>query len=228
MDNKDAAIAANFERIVLILDCLGPAYEPRQKAVGVTELEEKLEEACAVFCDFDDARRDETTKLTEFDQAMTALTEFLPAIRRVAEASFDHDAFSRDLETIIGRFNSQVAVVGAVSEPFTGRTSAQRIRDSRISCLSDLLSLLRFKARLEPAERETTLNEIESRLALLRFRNDCARSAEAALENARRARERVLDDLPKLVALIKLELARQPGRDSAAYHQVNVLSTRRF
>lgn len=76
------------------------------------------------------------------------------------------------------------------------------------------------------------LPALEARLAALEAKNNAAKAAEAALGLATDARDELLyhpeTGILKLVKLIKTQLARKPGKNSAAYQQITALEFRKY
>jgi hypothetical protein len=77
-----------------------------------------------------------------------------------------------------------------------------------------------------------SIEVLETKLAALQAKNNAAKASEIALGNAIDARDRVLyhpeTGIIKLVKLIKTHLARKPGKQSAAYQQINALEFRKY
>ncbi|HEX8370960.1 MAG TPA: hypothetical protein VF604_20610 [Pyrinomonadaceae bacterium] len=73
---------------------------------------------------------------------------------------------------------------------------------------------------------------LEAKLAALTAKNNAAKAAEIAFGLATDARDEFLyhpqTGIIKLVKLIKTQLARKPGKQTAAYQQINAPEFRKY
>ncbi|HLM03108.1 MAG TPA: hypothetical protein VK400_18800, partial [Pyrinomonadaceae bacterium] len=104
--------------------------------------------------------------------------------------------------------------------------------DDLVSHFADLIALVKTQSAYKPNDEEMKITALEAKLAALQAKNNAAKAAEIALGSALDDRDRVLyhpeTGIVKLVKLIKTQLARKPGKTSAAYQQINALEFRKY
>jgi hypothetical protein len=119
-----------------------------------------------------------------------------------------------------------------IDESRTKLSTAQRSRDNQVAHLADMLALLQTRADYNPDDMQYKIETIEAKIASLTAKNNAAKTAEAVFGNELDARDAVLYDeetgINKLVKLIKIQLALKPGKESAAYQQINALEFRKY
>ena len=240
METGHAKNVANFEQVTIILTALGSVYSPQQALILLTALQTTLTEAKAALAAVDAAEADKTVKTDEVQAAFDGLDKYVVNIKRMAALLVNDEAFTRDLQTLVNEFSSKSRKTGLPDDPLTpdvdeSRTQlspSQRSRDNLIAHLAGIVALLKTKTEYKPNDAEYTITAIETRLADLTAKNNAANAAEAAYGNALDARDETLYDdetgIIKLVKLIKLQLAVKPGKDSAAYQQINALEFRKY
>jgi hypothetical protein len=239
METGHAKNVANFETATIILAGLGALFNPSQALIVLAALQEKLGDAKTELAKVDTAEAARKVKTDEVQAEFEGLNKYVVNIKRTAEVVLNDPAFTADLQSIVNRFTSSSRKTGLPDDPLTpnideSRTAvstSQTSRDNRIAHLADLVALLKTKPAYTPTDNEYKVANIEAKLASLTAKNNAARAAEAALGNAQDDRDRTLYDdetgIIKLVKLIKTQLAVKPGKDSAAYQQINVLEFRK-
>jgi hypothetical protein len=240
MKSGHAKNVANFEIVTLILSARGAIYDPAEPSIRLAALKTKLEEARAVLVEVDADRRDKTARLNDLEAELGDLDKYVAGLKRAAEAELNDPHLTRSLQNIVDLFNSKKRAAGVSNNPLTigineSRTAlfiARRERDNQILHLAEMFALLKPRADFHPADPQYRVSAIEARLIALTVKNIAAKASEAALGSSEAARDRILYDpdsgLLKLVKLVKSELARKPGRDSAVYQQVSVLEFRKY
>jgi len=236
METGHAKNVANFETIIIILTALGVNYNPAQALILLPALQTKLTEAKAALDAVDAAEAEYAVKVDEIQAEMEGLYKWVVNLKRTVEVDINDAAFTRNIQTIVNRFNSDSRDTGLpddpntpdVDESRTARSTSQRSRDNQIAYVADILALINTKRdQYTTTDAGYTLADIEAKLDRLNTKNNAARAAYAARGNAYDNRDRVLYDkdtgVLKLVKLIKTQLARKPGRQSAAYQQINAL-----
>lgn len=239
MESGHAKNVANFEQVIIILTALGSGYNPSQALIMLAALQTKLTEAQAALAAVDTAEANKTIKVDEAQAAFDGLDKYVVNIKRIAAVEINDEAFTRDLQTLVNEFTSKSRETGLPDDPLTpdineSRTTlstSQRSRDNQIAHLADIIALLKTKT-YKTNDAEYDMPAIEARLADLTAKNNAAKASIAALGNAQDARDAVLYDdetgIIKLVKLIKTQLAVKPGRESAAYQQINALEFRKY
>jgi hypothetical protein len=240
MESGHAKNVANFEQIIIILTALGAGYNPSQALILLSALQTKLAEAQAALAACDTAEAEKRLKVNEIQAEADDLDKYMVNIKRAVEVELDDAAFTAEIQSIINRSRPQSRDTGLADDPSTpdkdeSRTAhsmSQRSRDNQIAALADIAALLRLRTDFNLKEDEASLSAIEAKLARLTAKNNAAKSAFAALGNANDDRDRVLYDpetgVLKLVKLIKTQLARKPGKSSAAYQQIAALEFRKY
>ena len=241
METGHAKNVANFETVIIILVGLGAVYNPTQALILLAALQTKLTEAKAVLDTVDTAEADKTVKVDEIQAEFEGLDKYVVNIKRTAEVEINDPAFTADLQTIVNKFASTSRKTGLPDDPLTpdidesrtAHSTSQRSRDNQIAHLADIAALLRTKGdAYKPNDDEYKIEAIEAKIATLTTKNNAAKAAFAALGNAQDARDLVLyhpdTGVLKLVKLIKTQLARKPGKQSAAYQQINALEFRKY
>lgn len=235
MDTGHAKNVANFETVIIILTALGSDYNPKQTLILLTALQATLALAKTVLAEVDQAEADYAVKVDEFQAEIADLSKYVVNIKRTAEVEINDEAFTRDLQTLVNNFFPEGRRTGLADDPNTpedeSRTSvstSQRSYDNQIAYLADILALIKTKADLyKPNDAEYTIEAIEAKLAALTAKNNASKTALAALGNNQDARDEILYNpatgVLNLVKLIKKQLSIKPGKNSAAYKQINAL-----
>lgn len=230
---------ANFETTTIILLGLGTIYNPAQALILLSALQDKLTEAKAALAAVDQAEAAEINAINEIQAEAQDLDKYAVNLKRSIDVELNDPALTRDVQTIVNRFSSGSRDTGLPDDPLTpedesrtARSTSQRSRDNQIAYIGDIAALIRERPDYKTNEAEYTLAAVEAKIARLTAKSNAAKAATAALGNALDARDRVLYDqdtgVLKLVKLIKTQLARKPGRDSAAYEQINALEFRKY
>lgn len=239
MESGHAKNVANFEQVIIILTALGTVYNPSQSLIVLAALQTKLTEAKIALASVDTAEANKTVKVDEAQAAFEELDKYVVNIKRVASVEINDDAFTNDLQSLVNEFTSKNIPSGVADDPSTpnineSRTqisTSQRSRDNQIAHLADIVALLKTQS-YNPNDDEYKLDAIEARLADLTAKNNAAKASIAALGNAQDTRDQVLYDeetgIIRRVKLIKTQLAVKPGRESAAYQQINALDFRKY
>jgi hypothetical protein len=240
MDTGHEKNVKNFETVIIILVSLGAIYTPAQALILLPALQAKLAEAQAAIAAVNAAEADKTVKTDELQGGFLDYDNYITNVKRTAEVVINDDAFTRDLQNLVNRARPQSRKTGLPDDPSTpdidesrtAHSTSMRSYDSQIAFLSDVAALIRTKAdAYKPNDAEYTLEAIDAKIASLTTNLNAARTAEAILGNARDTRDRILYDdqtgILKLVKLIKTQLALKPGKNSAAYQQVNALEFRK-
>ncbi len=241
METGHAKNVANFETIIIILVGLGTVYNPSQALILLAALQTKLTEAKNVLDAVDAAEADKTVKVDEFEAEIAGLDRYVVNIKRTAEVEVNDPAFTADLQSIINRMRPQSRSTGVPDDPSTPDvdesrspvSTSQRSYDKQISFLADIAALIAAKgAAYTTTDEEYKLDAIQAKVAALTAKSNAVKTATAALGNAQDARDAILyhpdTGVLKLVKLIKAQLARKPGRNSAAYQQVAALEFKKY
>ncbi|MCD9188497.1 MAG: hypothetical protein LUM44_18915 [Pyrinomonadaceae bacterium] len=240
METGHTKNVANFETVIIVLTALGSVYNPVQALILLTALQTKLAQAKAALASLDTARAEKTVKIDEVEAGFAGLYKYVVNIKRTAEVAVNDPAFTADLQTIVNKFSSAGRDTDLVDDPATpdidesrtGRSTSERSRDKQLAHLAAIIALLHTKADLYRSnDAAYTIAAVETRHAELSALNNAALAALAAEANAEEARDEILyhpeTGILRLVQLIKTELARNPGKDSAAYRQINALEFRK-
>jgi hypothetical protein len=239
MKSEYAKNVANFETVTLILSARGALYDSEEPSIRLAALKNKLEEAKAVLDEVEAARWDKIARLGELQDELSELDKYVIGLKRAAETELNDQDLTRNLENIVDLFNAKKRAAGVsdnpsmigIGEARTALFIARRERDNQILHLAEMFALLKPRTDFHPADPQYRMAAVEAKLITLTAKNIAAKASEAALGNSEAARDRILYDpdtgLLKLVKLIKSELARQTGRDSAVYRQINALEFRK-
>lgn len=240
METGHAKNVANFETVTIILLGLGAVYNPGQALILLAALQTKLTAAKAVMAAIDTAGAEKTVAVDEREGEFKDLEKYAVNIKRTAEVEINDEAFTKDLASIVRKIQGRRAGKKPVDDPATpdvdesldANSVSQRSYDSLIAHLADIIALLNKQSSYNPNDVEMQIPSIEAKLAALQSKNNAAKTANAAYGNAMDNRDEVLynDDtgIIKLVKLIKTQLARKPGKDSAAYQQIISLEFRKY
>lgn len=240
METGHAKNVANFETVIIILLGLGAIYNPSQALILLPALQAKLAAAKAVLATVDTAGADKTIAVDEREGEFEDIEKYAVNIKRTAEVEVNDEAFTKDLASIVRKFRGGRAGEKPVDDPNTPNVNeslntisvSQRSFDSMIAHLADLIALLKTQSSYNPNDVEMQIPSIEAKLAALEAKNNAAKTANAAYGNAMDTRDEVLYNndtgIIKLVKLIKTQLARKPGKQSAAYQQINALEFRKY
>jgi hypothetical protein len=225
----------NFEAVIIILISLGAIYNPTQALILLPALQTKLQEAQDVIALVDTREAEKSVKVDEREGEYKDLDKYAVNLKRTAEVEVNDPAFTKDLQSIVNKFRtkSRSSAPNAENpeeppEGGGGHSTSQRSYDMQIMHIAAILALLKTKADVyKPNDSEYTIAAVEAKLAALEAKNNAAKNAFIALGIAQDARDEILyhpeTGVLKLVKLIKTQLARKPGKDSAAYQQVNAL-----
>jgi hypothetical protein len=226
----------NFETVIIILVSLGALYNPTQALILLPALQAKLAEAQAAIDAVDTAEADKTVKVDRRQGEFDPLAKYAVNIKRAVEVEINDEAFTKDIAAIVRKFqssgtggaNTEGAAEGGTGETGGGRSTSQRSYDMQIAHFAAIIALIKTKgAAYNPNDDEYKLATLEAKLASLEAANNAAKTAFINLGLAQNARDQILYNAEtgvlKLVKLIKLQLARKPGKDSAAYQQINAL-----
>ena len=225
--------------LIIILVGLGANYNPSQSLILLSALQDKLTEAKNALAAVDAAEADKTAAINEIQAEAENLDKYAVNIKRAVEVEINDAAFTADIQSIVNRYASSSRDTGLPDDPSTPedesrttRSTSQRSRDNQIAYLADIAALIRTRPDYKTNDADYTLAAIEAKIAQLTTKNNAAKTAVAALGNALDERDRVLYDpetgVLKLVKLIKTQLALKPGKESAAYQQINALEFRKY
>ena len=240
METGHAKNVANFENATIIVAGLGAGYSPNQPLIQLAALQTKLAAAKAVLDQVNTSEADKKIKTDEVQAEFEGLDKYAVNIKRTAEVELNDPDFTANLQSIVNRFTSSSRKTGVPDDPLTpdideSRTklsTAQRSRDNQVAHLADMLALLQTRADYNPDDMQYKIETIEAKIASLTAKNNAAKTAEAVFGNELDARDAVLYDeetgITKLVKLIKIQLALKPGKESAAYQQINALEFRKY
>ena len=240
METGHAKNVANFENATIIVAGLGAGYSPNQPLIQLAALQTKLAAAKAVLDQVNTSEADKKIKTDEVQAEFEGLDKYVVNIKRTAEVELNDPDFTANLQSIVNRFTSSSRKTGVPDDPLTpdideSRTklsTAQRSRDNQVAHLADMLALLQTRADYNPDDMQYKIETIEAKIASLTAKNNAAKTAEAVFGNELDARDAVLYDeetgITKLVKLIKIQLALKPGKESAAYQQINALEFRKY
>ena len=240
METGHAKNVANFETVTIILIGLGVVYNPTQVLILLGALQTKLSEAKAILDTVDTAQADKAVKIDELQAEFEGFDKYVVNIKRTAEVEINDAAFTADLQTVVNRMRPQNRKTGLPDDPNTpedesrtARSTSMRSYDNQIAHLADIAALIRTKGdAYRPNDAEYRIDAIEAKITALTAKVNAARVATATLGNEMDTRDLVLyhpeTGVLKLVKLIKTQLARKPGKDSAAYQQINALEFRKY
>lgn len=230
---------ANFEAVIIILTSLGPLYNPAQALILLPALQTKLTEAKAALAAVNAAEADRTVKTDEIQAEFRDLDKYAVNIKRVAAITVNDEAFNRDLQNLVNRMRPQKRSTGVPDDPSTpdvdesrtNRSTSMRSYDSQIGLLAEISALLKTKAGIyDSPDPEYTIEAVDAKVESLSTKNNAAKTSVALLGSALDARDQCLYDeqtgVLKRIKLIKTQLLFKPGKDSAAYRQVNALEFR--
>jgi hypothetical protein len=230
---------ANFETVTIILLALGTNYNPSQSLILLPALEARLTAAKNSLTAVDEAEAAKKVTGNERAAEFKGIATLAVNIKRTAEVEVNDEAFTRDLQSIVRRLRGERAGEAPVDDPLTpdvnealaAHSVSSRDYDSLVAHFADLIALLATQALYNPNDAEMKIPALEAKLAALTAKNNAAKAAEIALGLATDARDEILyhpeTGIIKLVKLIKTQLARKPGKNSAAYQQIVALEFRR-
>lgn len=232
--------AANFETVLLTLNNLGAAYSPSQSLIQPTALHTRLTAAKVALGAVDTAEANKKIAINQRNAEFDPLEKFVVNVKRAAEVDINDAAFTAELAAIVRKFRGDRASAAPEDDPATLDVDESKNRnagpsrgfDSLIAYFADLIALLKTQVSYDPNEEEMKIAGLEARLAALEAKNNAAKTANAALGSAIDARDEVLyhpdTGVLKLVKLIKTQLSRTLGTDSAAYQQITALEFRKY
>lgn len=232
---------ANFETVIIVLANLAAGvYNPTQALILLPALQTKLAAAKTAMETVDASEAAKKIAVNERNAEFKDLDKLAVNIKRAAEVEVNDEALTRNLQSIVRKFRGGRAGTAPVDDPSTPdvdesqatHSVSARGFDNQIAYLADIIALLATQDNYNPADHAMGIDALETKLATLQAKNNAAKAAEAALGNAQDARDEILyhpeTGVIKLVKLIKTQLARKPGKDSAAYQQVNALEFRKY
>lgn len=231
---------ANFETATIILSALGADYNPSQPLIQLPALQAKLTAAKNALAAVDTADAAKTVAVNQRTAEFKDLDNLAVDVKRTAEVEVNDTAFTADLQTIVRKFYGGRVGDAPVDDPSTPgvdesqntHSVSQRGFDDQVAHFADLVALVKTQPAYNPNDAEMKITTLETKLASLQSKNNAAKAAAAALGNAQDARDEILyhpdTGVIKLVKLIKTQLARKPGKDSAAYQQINALDFRKY
>lgn len=240
MSTGHAKNVANFETVTIVLLALGAGYNPSQSLILLPALQAKLTAAQKALEAVDTAEATKKVAGNEREAEFEGLTTLAVNIKRTAEVEVNDEAFTRDLQTIVRKFYGGRAGDAPVDDPTTPdinealntHSVSSRDYDNLVAYFADLIALLKTKASYNPNDDEMKITALETKLATLQAKNNAAKAAEIEHGNAIDARDEILYNpatgIIKLVKLIKTQLRRKPGANSAAYQQINALEFRKY
>lgn len=235
METGHTKNVANFETAIIILTALGAGYDPNQPLILLAALQVKLLEFKAALAAVDTKDAEYRIKTDEVQAEFAPLEKYVVNIKRTAEVEVNDAAFTADLQTVVNKFFPGGRKTGIPDDPATpedeSRTPAstsERSRDKLIAHFAEIIALLKTKESLyKTNDEDYKLTAIEAKQAALTASNNAAKQALIAKAGAEDARDNLLYNeetgILKLVKLIKAELSRKPGKNSAAYQQINAL-----
>ena len=235
-----AKTLANFETATIILNNLGAEYNPTQPLIQSAALQTKLAAAKAALAGVDAAEAARKIAVNERAAAFEGLDKFAVNVKRAAEVEVNDEAFTEELAAVIRKMRGARAGKAPVDDPATPdideskqtRTVASRGYDNLVAYFADLIALLKTQPAYNPPDADMKIPALEAKLAALETANNNAKTAVAKLGTATDTRDTVLYDdsggIIKLVKLIKAQLARKPGTESAAYKQIIALEFRKY
>lgn len=224
---------ANFETIIIILVGLGAVYDPSQALIMLAALQALLTEAKAAIAAVKTAEAAETIAIDEREAEFKDLGKLATSAKNTAEVDVNDAAFTKDLAAITRKFYGGKAGGDTKTETVEGepppatRSVSQRSYDSLIGHFASLIALLKTRSEYKTTDAEVSIVALEAKLARLEAVNNAAKAAIAASGNAQDARDELLYNpetgVLKRVLLIKKQIGRIPGKQSAAYQQINAL-----
>jgi hypothetical protein len=240
MATGHAKNVANFETVVITVTNLGAVYNPSQPLILPAALQSKLTAAKEAMQAVDLAEAAKkiavNSRAAEFEEIIGLTVN----VKRAAEVDVNDAAFTADLASIIRRMRGERAGEIPEDNPETldidesNKTHSVSARgyDNQVAYFADLIALLQTQPAYNPNDTEVQVETLETKLLALENKNNAAKTANAALGSAHDARDAVLYDpdtgVLKLVKLIKAQLARKPGTESAAYQQIVALDFRKY
>jgi hypothetical protein len=240
MSTGHAKNVANFETVTIILLALGTTYNPSQSLILLSALQTKLTAAKNALAAVDEAEAAKKVAVNERAAEFADIDKLAVNIKRTAEVEVNDEAFTRDLQSIVRKFHGSRAGEAPVDNPATPdidesqnkHSVSARGFDDLVAYFADLIALLQTQSAYNPNDAEMKITALETKLAALTAKNNAAKASEIALGSALDARDEVLyhpeTGIIKLVKLIKTHLARKPGKQSAAYQQINALEFRKY
>lgn len=231
---------ANFETVIIILNNLGAVYNPSQPLIQLAALQTKLAEAEDAIAAVDNAEAAKKIAVNERAAEFGGLDKLAVNVKRTAEVEINDAAFTKELAAVIRKLRGTRAGDAPVDDPATPdvdeslatRVVASRGYDNLTAYFADLIALLKTQPAYSPPDAEMQTPALEAKITALEAKNNAAKTANANLGSAIDRRDHILynDDtgVLKLVKLIKTQLARKPGTDSAAYGQITALEFRKF
>ncbi len=240
MATGHAKNVANFETVVITVTALGAVYNPSQPLIQLAALQTKLAAAKQAMQTVDAAEAAKKIAVNARADEFADISALTVNVKRAAEVDVNDAAFTADLVSIVRRMRGERAGELPVDNPATAdideskaktHSVASRGYDNQVAYFADLIALLKTQPAYAPNETEMQTTTLDGKLSTLEAKNNAAKTATAALGSALDARDAVLYDpdtgVLKLVKLIKAQLARKPGTDSAAYQQIVALDFKR-
>ncbi|MET0753040.1 MAG: hypothetical protein ABWZ66_06690 [Pyrinomonadaceae bacterium] len=235
-DTGHAKNVANFETVLIILVGLGAAYNPSQTLIMLAALQALLTEAKAAIAAVKAAEAAETIAVDEREAEFESIGKLAVSAKQAAEVDVNDAAFTKDLTAITRKFyggkaggKSEAKTVEDEPPPET-RSVSQRSYDSLTGHFASLIELLKTRSEYKTTDAGVSIAALEARLARLEAVNNAAKATIAASGNAQDARDEILYNpetgVLKRVFLIKKQIGRVPGKQSAAYQQINALQFR--
>ena len=240
MATGHAKNVANFETVVITVTNLGAVYNPSQPLILPAALQTKLTAAKDAMQAVDLAEAAKKVAVNSRAAEFEDLDKLAVNVKRAAEVDVNDAAFTADLASIVRRMRGERAGEIPADNPETAgidesagtHSVSSRGYDNQIAYFADLIALLQTQPAYNPNDAEVKIATLETKLEDLESKNNAAKTANAALGSALDARDTILYDpdtgVLKIVKLIKAQLARKPGTDSAAYQQIVALDFRKY
>lgn len=240
MATGHAKNVANFETAIITVTNLGAVYNPSQPLILPAALQTKLAAAKEALQAVDLAEAAKKIAVNSRAAEFEDLDKLAVNIKRTAEVDVNDAAFTADLASIVRRMRGERSGDAPADNPETAgidessatHSVSARGYDNQVAYFADLIALLNTQPAYNPNDTDVQMATLAAKLAALQSKNNAAKATAAALGTALDARDEVIYNpdtgVLKLVKLIKTQLARKPGTDSAAYQQIVALEFRKY
>jgi hypothetical protein len=249
MDAGHEKNVANFETVIIILISLGAIYDPSQALILLPALQALLTLAKNAIDAVTTAEAADDIAIDERQEEFSELYAYAVNIKRAVIVEINDDAFTKDVNSLVGKFRSKgkntdapdsggdQPATGGEPAPAAGRSTSERSYDMQIQHLTAIRELVKAKSAsyappIAAGEDDVTIHGIEAKINALETKNNNAKNTKINLGLALNERDRILynpaEGVIKRITLIKNQLARKPGKQSAAYQQIMALDFKKY
>lgn len=202
---------ANFETLINIIIALGLRYQPSNPSILLTALQILLGNAKAKIQEVSAADAEETNAAKTRTAAFEGHLKLATRVINAYDASDSDELVSSNLAGFMRRLRGERAGEKPVDDPATPEDESATAHsvshlsyDNLVATWRELIELLKTQAGYKPNEEDLKITSLETYVADLEAKQNNAKNATIAVQNARTARNQVLyDDETGIIPIVK-------------------------